>query len=224
MLAYLWAVGAKWLRMIVGPLATVAWIAQTIRPEGSWDVPVGPYDVNVWGALAVAMVFVAQYLLWKEEHQKREEADSTLRKDVALLDPLLPSEKRSEILKSLGEFQDQGRPYLNTIHRASIDLQRNWETFSAGNHSREEITEAWFDGRLTHDPMVEPYNWALMVSDYIGQYFNYSLVSRFMSDPVDLPTPPDSLTDEYYVKLWREHKMRLQRLQELIDELHRRWS
>lgn len=256
MLTYIRKLGARWGRMIVGPILTV--VGFITEFTGRFDeFPVGPYVVNVWLLGAVAALFVAQYKLWQDERADRKAAEERLRDDVVLRGPAPTAEDikarraaeqkrdrgekltrqereilarpglgvtRPGILESLGRNLTLGQYDLDLIRWAGEKYQKDWPDFVASKPDQEEV-KAWLEERLSDRALESSHKWERGVHDRINEYLNYSFVSWFENDSgLTAASPPPSLTEDYFVGAWQHHEMRLQRLQEIIEELHRKWS
>jgi len=156
--------------------------------------------------------------------EKRDRGERLTRRERELLARPDLGVTRSGILDSLGRRLTLGQFDLDSIRQAGEIYQNDWPEFIASRPDKDAV-EAWVRRRLNDKALESAHKWKKDVSDLINTYLNYSFVSWFENDSGLVPaSPPSSFTEEYFVKAWQQHEMRLQRLQEIIEELHRKWG
>ena len=73
--------------------------------------------------------------------------------------------------------------------------------------------------------MEDAREWQASVRKRLSENLNYSVVARFESDAGLTPSPaPPNMTDDFYMRIWRHHDLRLQRLHQIIEELTDKWG
>jgi hypothetical protein len=156
--------------------------------------------------------------------EKRHENKRLTRKDKAILARTDLGVSPSSILEALGRQLDIGHFYPDMIRSEAEEFEEGWAAFLATKPDKEQAG-VWLEEHLGRKAVKEAREWQLAVRARLSENLNYSIVARFDSDAGLLPSPvPPSITDSYYIDVWQHHDLRLQRLNQIIEELTDKWS
>ena len=128
---------------------------------------------------------------------------------------------KSGTIDSLGRQLDLGRFHPLSLKLEGEAFQRDWTAFAETLPTKDEAEE-WLEAR-PHTAIDDTHEWARNVRQLLNKYVGSSFAARFDNDAGLLPgSPPEELSDKWYVGVWQSHDMRMQRLHQIIEELTER--
>lgn len=123
-------------------------------------------------------------------------------------------------LDSLGRLMTLGRFGLDIIADASVAFQEAQDEMKVAGQIDEERWSA-----LYNKVRADSSSWQNDVRKRLRARLNYSYEARFEDDSgLIRAKPPSKVADDYCIRQWQHHEMRLQRLHEIIKELQERWE
>jgi hypothetical protein len=193
----------RFLRLVVQPLAG-AWSIFGLGIPGAIGLLLWGTDHPLAAFVWVLLIMVA--LLGWAGYRLQRRLDDTV--------------SRQGFLDSLGLQMTMGQQELDVIEHAGVKFQDAVEEMRAAGQIDEE---RWSE--VYNDVSKHSGEWEEATRKRIRSVLNYSYEARFMDDSGLTPAKPAAkVTDNYCVRRWQHHEMRLQRLHEIIRELQERWE
>jgi hypothetical protein len=165
----------------------------------------------------------AEVEAWRSAKKKQDGGEKLSRKErKALANPRVGLTRRG-FVETLGRQLDLGRFHPDSIRWEGEHYQRDWAEFIQTKPSKDAAW-AWLEAQ-PHKAEDDAAEWRANVRAFLNQHLDSSYAARFDNDHGITPgTPPDTLTDPRYIRVWQEHDLRMQRLHQLIEELSRKWN
>jgi hypothetical protein len=210
MWAYVKRARDHWRGLALGGAMTVA--VAVIDRWGWWAavVGVGEERLYIWPFVLVVTLIWAQYRVYLDVKRERDDLERQL-KDL---------DRRRGIIESFGRQLRLGQIELSVIESAGEQYQKAMEEMKAAG----KVDESRFH-EFHEKVSAAGSDWEEKVSKSLDEWLDYSYRARFEDDSGLVPrNPPARLVDEWPIKRWQQHEMRLQRLHQIIQELHQKWE